>query len=86
MMKDSTKHTSDEILGVVVSFMCHLVCSFHTHYGKYLGFNAMQALLSSFSNGEWEKHRAALVRIVALRGGYDAIKVDHLRIVLAWYV
>ncbi|CAG5158171.1 uncharacterized protein ALTATR162_LOCUS5020 [Alternaria atra] len=66
MMKDPTKHKSDEIIGTVASFMCH------------------HALLGTFADGHWHKHRNALVSIVGLRGGYDAIDKEHLRITLTW--
>lgn len=45
-----------------------------------------QALLGAFSGGEFHKHRDALTKVVALRGGYDAIKTESLRITLSWYV
>ncbi|CAG5158169.1 uncharacterized protein ALTATR162_LOCUS5019 [Alternaria atra] len=66
MMKDSSKHKSDDMIGTVASFMCH------------------HALLNSFADGHWYKHRNALVHIVELRGGYEAIENEHLRITLTW--
>jgi hypothetical protein len=41
-------------------------------------------VIGDFSGGDWEKHRDALVRVVGLRGGFDMIKKDYLRISLAW--
>ncbi|KAF2845127.1 hypothetical protein T440DRAFT_493642 [Plenodomus tracheiphilus IPT5] len=66
MMKDTLKHTSDEMIGTVASFLCHL------------------ALLGSFGNGDWAKHRNALVRIIGLRGGYDTIDKESLRCTITW--
>lgn len=66
MMKDASKHKSDEIIGTVASFMCH------------------HALLGNFAGGEWDKHRNALVRIVELRGGFNEIDKEYLRITLSW--
>lgn len=48
--------------------------------------DVFQALLGNFAGGEWHKHRSALLKIVALRGGFDEIKTEHLRITLSWYV
>ncbi|KAI8933326.1 hypothetical protein NX059_009950 [Plenodomus lindquistii] len=66
MMKDASKHKSDEMIGTVATFMCHL------------------ALLGSFGDGDWTKHRNALVRIIGLRGGYDTIDKEHLRCTISW--
>jgi hypothetical protein len=43
-----------------------------------------QALLGNFSGGDWQKHSNALARIVGLRGGYDAITKEYLRITVSW--
>jgi hypothetical protein len=45
-----------------------------------------KAILGSFSSGDWYKHRNALIRIVRLRGGFETIDKEHLRITLTWYV
>lgn len=45
-----------------------------------------KAILGNFSGGDWYKHRSALARIVELRGGFDKIDKEHLRITLTWYV
>jgi hypothetical protein len=45
----------------------------------------LKALLKSFADGHWYKHRDALVHIIGLRGGYEAIENEHLRITLTWY-
>jgi hypothetical protein len=45
-----------------------------------------QALLKSFADGHWYKHQDALVHIVELRGGSEAIENEYPRITLAWYV
>ncbi|OAL02356.1 hypothetical protein IQ06DRAFT_270754 [Phaeosphaeriaceae sp. SRC1lsM3a] len=66
MVKDQSKHKSDEVLGSITGFMCHL------------------AILGNFSGGDWYKHRSALARIVELRGGFDKIDKEHLRITLTW--
>ncbi|KAH7075765.1 hypothetical protein BKA63DRAFT_512323 [Paraphoma chrysanthemicola] len=66
MIKDPSKHKSDEILGAVTGFMCH------------------HAVLGNFNSGDWHKHRSALARMVALRGGFDKIDKEHLRITLTW--
>ncbi|KAH9882667.1 hypothetical protein J1614_000903 [Plenodomus biglobosus] len=66
MMQDTTKHTSDEMIGTVASFICYL------------------ALLRNFADGDWSKHRNALIRIIALRGGYNTIHNEHLRCTITW--
>jgi len=48
--------------------------------------DSSQALLGSFTGGEFHKHRNALTKIVALRGGFEAIKAEYLRITVSWYV
>ena len=48
--------------------------------------DVLQALLGSFAGGEWRKHRNALLKMVALRGGFEQIKNEDLRITLTWYV
>jgi hypothetical protein len=40
----------------------------------------------NFADGHWHKHRNALVYIVGVRGGYEAIKNECLQITLTWYV
>ncbi|KAL6704519.1 hypothetical protein ACN47E_008148 [Coniothyrium glycines] len=66
MMKDVSKHQSDEMLGAVASFMCH------------------QALLGNFAGTDWHKHRSALISMIRGRGGYNALRKEHLRITLTW--
>ncbi|KAL1793790.1 hypothetical protein ACET3X_008772 [Alternaria dauci] len=66
MIKDPTKHKSDEMIGAVAAMMSHL------------------ALLGSFGDGNWEKHRNAFARIIRLRGGYDAVDKEYLRITITW--
>jgi hypothetical protein len=46
----------------------------------------IKAVLGNTSNSEWHKHRNALFRIVGLRGGFDTVNKEDLRITLAWYV
>ncbi|KAL1799052.1 hypothetical protein ACET3X_003089 [Alternaria dauci] len=41
------------------------------------------ALMGNFT-GDWQKHSSALVRIVGLRGGYDTIAKEYLRITVSW--
>jgi hypothetical protein len=43
-----------------------------------------QALMGNFTGDDWQKHSSALVRIVELRGGYDAIMKEYLRITISW--
>ncbi|UPX19979.1 uncharacterized protein EKO05_0010227 [Ascochyta rabiei] len=66
LMSDSSKYTSNEAVGVIVSFTCH------------------HALLGSFAGGEWKQHQDALVKIIEMRGGYDTIHEEHLRITVSW--
>ncbi|KAH7067953.1 hypothetical protein FB567DRAFT_541528 [Paraphoma chrysanthemicola] len=49
-----------------------------------VSFMCHHALHGSFSGGEWHKHCGALSKIVSLRGGYDAVKTEHLRITISW--
>jgi hypothetical protein len=44
-----------------------------------------KALLKDFTNGYWRKHRNALVYIIELRGGYEAMKNECLQITVTWY-
>jgi hypothetical protein len=43
-------------------------------------------LFGDSTSGCWYKHRSALVEIAELRGGFDTIEKEHLRITLTWYV
>jgi hypothetical protein len=43
-----------------------------------------QALLGNFSGNIWQKHANALARMVELRGGYDSITKDYLRVTVSW--
>ncbi|CAA9962937.1 hypothetical protein PTMSG1_06305 [Pyrenophora teres f. maculata] len=47
-----------------------------------VSFMIHNALLGDFTH--WQKHSNALVRIVGLRGGYDAIDKEHLRLTVSW--
>ncbi|KAF2826610.1 hypothetical protein CC86DRAFT_349539 [Ophiobolus disseminans] len=49
-----------------------------------VSFMCHHALHGSFAGGEFHKHRNALIKIVALRGGFDAIETEHLRITTSW--
>jgi hypothetical protein len=82
MMDDPTKRTSDEGIGAVVSFMIHFVSSLYDGNGDEAYI--LQALLGNFTGNDWQKHRDALVRIVGLRGGYDDITKEYLRITVSW--
>ncbi|KAF3032390.1 hypothetical protein E8E12_003484 [Didymella heteroderae] len=66
LLSDSTKYTSNEVLGTIVSFTCH------------------HALLGSFAGGEWKQHQGALLKLIELRGGFDTIDQEHLRITVSW--
>ncbi|KAG9193184.1 hypothetical protein G6011_03219 [Alternaria panax] len=82
MMNDPTKRLSDEVIGAVVSFMIHFVSWFKYHNGDKA--DIFQALMGNFTGNDWQKHSSALVRIVGLRGGYDAITKEYLRITISW--
>ena len=84
MMKNSKTLNSDDTIAAVASFMCHHVSLLPDVYS--LVTDASQALLGSFAGGEFHKHRNALLKVVGLRGGFDAIKTEHLRITVSWYV
>ncbi|RMZ68228.1 tachykinin family [Pyrenophora seminiperda CCB06] len=47
-----------------------------------VSFMIHNAFLGDFTH--WQKHSNALVRIVNLRGGYQSITRDHLRITVSW--
>jgi hypothetical protein len=82
MMNDPNKRTSDEVIGAVASFMIHFVSSLYRDDGDKA--DIFQALLGNFTGNDWQKHSNALVRIVGLRGGYDAITKEYLRITVSW--
>ncbi|KAF1829240.1 hypothetical protein BDW02DRAFT_536696 [Decorospora gaudefroyi] len=52
--------------------------------GAVVSFMIHHTFLANFSSGDWEKHRDALIKIVALRGGIDTITKAHLRITVNW--
>ncbi|ENI07978.1 hypothetical protein COCC4DRAFT_20880 [Bipolaris maydis ATCC 48331] len=52
--------------------------------GSMVSFMIHQALLGNFPNDGWQKHADALARIVQLRGGYDSITTDFLRVTVSW--
>ncbi|CAO2647075.1 Nn.00g079970.m01.CDS01 [Neocucurbitaria sp. VM-36] len=52
--------------------------------GAVASFMCHHSMLGNFAGGDWDKHRNALVRILGLRGGYDAIDKEYLRITLTW--
>jgi hypothetical protein len=85
MMNDPKKRTSDEVIGAVASFMIHFVSSLYCCSNDDKA-DIPQALLGNFASNDWQKHSSALVRIVGLRGGYDAITKEYLRITISWYV
>ncbi|KAI4942193.1 hypothetical protein J4E91_010167 [Alternaria rosae] len=82
MMNDPAKRTSDEAIGAVVSFMIHFVSRLCEDNGGKA--DNLQALLGNFNSSDWQKHSNALVRIVGLRGGFDTIEKEHLRITISW--
>ena len=84
MMNDPSKRLSDEVIGAVVSFMIHFVGNMY--YNDSGEADISQALMGNFTGDDWHKHSSALVRIVELRGGYDAIAKEYLRITISWYV
>ena len=43
-------------------------------------------MLGNFAGGEWKQHHDALLKIIELRGGFDTIDQEHLRITVSWYV
>ncbi|KAH8640883.1 hypothetical protein IG631_03824 [Alternaria alternata] len=82
MMNDPSKRLSDEVIGAVVSFMIHFVGNMY--YNGSGEADISQALMGNFTGDDWHKHSSALVRIVELRGGYDAIAKEYLRITISW--
>jgi len=62
--------------------MIHFVSSLYRDDGDKA--DIFQALLGNFTGNDWQKHSNALVRIVGLRGGYDAITKEYLRITVSW--
>ncbi|CAN9130044.1 unnamed protein product [Alternaria alternata] len=52
--------------------------------GAVVSFMIHFALMGNFTDDDWHKHSSALVRIVELRGGYDAIAKEYLRITISW--
>ncbi|KAF2629211.1 hypothetical protein BU25DRAFT_364230 [Macroventuria anomochaeta] len=81
LLSDSTKHTSNKALGTIVSFICHHVSTASEDGDQ--GLQA-QALLGSFGGGEWKQHHNALLEIIDLRGGYNTIDQEYLRITISW--
>jgi hypothetical protein len=45
-----------------------------------------KALFGDATGSGWYKHRNALLGIVGLRGGFNTISKENLRITLTWYV
>ncbi|KAH7413949.1 hypothetical protein DE146DRAFT_638973 [Phaeosphaeria sp. MPI-PUGE-AT-0046c] len=52
--------------------------------GAIAFFMGHHALHGIFVGDEWRKHSNALQKIVANRGGFDAIKGENLRITMSW--
>ncbi|KAF2024131.1 hypothetical protein EK21DRAFT_79413 [Setomelanomma holmii] len=49
-----------------------------------VSFMCHHAILGNFAGNEWFKHRNALLKIIGLRGGFEAVKTENLRITLSW--
>jgi hypothetical protein len=81
LLSDPTKHTSNEVLGTIVSFTCHHVSGPAQCKAESL---RIQALLGSFAGGEWKQHQDALLKLIELRGGFDMIDRECLRITVSW--
>ncbi|KAF1363411.1 hypothetical protein EJ07DRAFT_152225 [Lizonia empirigonia] len=52
--------------------------------GTMVSFTCHHALLGSFAGGEWKQHQNALLKIIRLRGGFETIDQEHLRITVSW--
>ncbi|KAF9691459.1 hypothetical protein EKO04_010905 [Ascochyta lentis] len=49
-----------------------------------VSFTCHHALLGNFAGGEWKQHQAALLKIIGMRGGYETINQEYLRITVSW--
>lgn len=52
--------------------------------GTIVSFTCHHALLGSFAGGEFKQHQEAISKIVRLRGGFDNITWEPLRITISW--
>ncbi|KAH6638809.1 hypothetical protein C7974DRAFT_387349 [Boeremia exigua] len=52
--------------------------------GTIVSFTCHHALLGSFAGGEYKKHQDALLKMIELKGGFDSIDWEPLRITVSW--
>ncbi|KAJ8113822.1 hypothetical protein OPT61_g4146 [Boeremia exigua] len=52
--------------------------------GTIVSFTCHHALLGGFASGEYMQHQKALLKIIDLRGGFDTIDKEYLRITISW--